>query len=61
MSLGGPTLFKENKSGSSMSNSEFHNTGMWKFVMAQTKEISEDHRRRVVDARQAGKGLQDHF
>ena len=56
MSLGGPALFKEEKSGSSLSNSELHNTGLWKCVMAQTKEISEDLRRRVVDAHQAGKG-----
>lgn len=46
-SMGGSALFKEE-------NSELHNTGLWKCIMAPTKAISEDLRSRVVDAQQAG-------
>ena len=39
-----------------LSKSDLHNTCLWKCIMARTKEISEDLRKSVVDAHQAGKG-----
>ena len=39
-----------------LSNLSLHYTGLWKCVIAQIKEISEDLRRRVADTHLAGKG-----
>ena len=42
MNLGNPALFTEEKSGLSLSVPELYNTGLWKCVITQAKEMSED-------------------
>lgn len=49
VSLGGSDLFKEEKSGYSLSKSELCNTGWWKCVKAKRKETSNDVRIRAAD------------
>ena len=53
MSLGGPTLYKDQK----LCEFGLHHTGVWKHVMPRSKEISEDLRKTVIDAHQSRKGF----
>lgn len=46
---------------SDLSKSDLHNTCLWMCILAQTMEISEDPRRRVVNAHRGWKRLHNHF